>query len=66
MVVLDEINIQERNINQKFNFKMSAILCTGATFVKKNYCLVAKILLFDTAGLHLLTFHILELPIQRY
>ena len=66
MVVLDEINIQERNINQKFNNKMSAILCTGATFVKKNYFLVAKILLFDTAGLHLLTFRILELPIQRY
>ena len=66
MVVLDEINIQENNINQKFNNKMSGILCTGATFVKKNYCLVAKILLFDTAGLHLLTFCILELPIQRY
>ena len=29
------------------------MLCAGANFVKKNSCLVA-------AGLHLLTFHILE------
>ena len=34
--------------------------CTGATFVKKNSCLVARIVSFDTAGLHLLTFRILE------
>ena len=36
------------------------MLCTGATFVKKNSCLVARIVSFDTAGLHLLTFPILE------
>ena len=39
---------------------MSVTLCTGATLVKKNSCLVAKIVSFDTIGLHLLTFHILE------
>ena len=37
------------------------MLCTGATFVKKNSCLVARIVSFDTAGLHLLTFRIFEL-----
>ena len=36
------------------------MLCTGATIVKKNSCLVAKIVLLDTLGLHLLTFRILE------
>ena len=36
------------------------MLCTGATFVKENSCLVARIVSFDTAGLHLLTFRILE------
>ena len=41
-------------INHKFNKAMSVMLCTGATFVKKNFCLVARIVSFDTAGLHLL------------
>ena len=36
------------------------MLCTGATFVKINSCPVARIVSFDTAGLHLLTFCILE------
>ena len=36
------------------------MLCTGAIFVKKNSCLVARIVSFDTVGLHLLTFRILE------
>ena len=39
---------------------MSVMLCTWATFVKKNSCLVATIVSFDTAGLHLLTFPISE------
>ena len=39
---------------------MSAMLCTGATFVKKNSRLVARIVLSDTAGLHLLTFYMLD------
>ena len=39
---------------------MSAIVCTGATFVKKNSCLVARIVPYYTAVLHLLTFHVLE------
>ena len=39
---------------------MPVILSTGATFVKKNPCLVVRIVLFDIAGLYLLTFHILE------
>ena len=37
---------------------MSVMLCTGAIFVKKNSCLVARILLFDTVGLHQLSFRI--------
>ena len=32
----------------------------GATFVKNNSFLVARIVLFDAAGLYLLTFHISE------
>ena len=56
----DEINIQESSINQKSNNTMSVMLCTGATFVKKNSCLVVRIVSFDTAGLHLITFRILE------
>ena len=39
---------------------MSVILFTGATFVKKNSCLVSGIVSFDTVGLYLLTFRILE------
>ena len=39
---------------------MSVILFTGATFVEKNSCLVARIVSFDTVGLHLLTFVIFE------
>ena len=39
---------------------MSVMLCTGATFGRKNFCLVARIVPFDTVGLHLLTFSILE------
>ena len=36
------------------------MLYTGAVFVKKNSCLVARIVTFDTVGLYLLTLHILE------
>ena len=39
---------------------MSVMFSTGATFVKKNSFLVARIVTFGTAGLHLLTFRILE------
>ena len=39
---------------------MSVMLCTGATFVNKNSCLVARIASFDAAGVHLLTLYILE------
>ena len=34
-------------------------LC-GSYFYKKNSCLVARIVSFDTAGVHLLTLRILE------
>ena len=57
MVVLDEI--KGSRISKKPNSTMSFILCTGANFVKKNFCLVARIVPFDTVGLHLLTFRIL-------
>ena len=40
---------------------MSVMPCTGVNFAKKNSCLVARIAPYYTAGLHLLTFHILEL-----
>ena len=39
---------------------MSVMLCTGANFAKKNSCLVARIVPYCTADLHLLTFHVLE------
>ena len=58
MVVKDEI--KGSSINKKSNSTMSAMLCTGATFVKKNSCLVARIVPYYTVVLHLLTFHILE------
>ena len=58
MVVLDQR--KGSSINKKPNSTMSVMLCTGATFVKKNSCLVARIVSFDTVGLHLLTFRILE------
>ena len=39
---------------------MSVMLFTEVAFVKENSCLVARIVSFDTVGLHILTFHILE------
>ena len=39
---------------------MSVMLCAGVSFVKKNSCLGARIVSFDTVGLHLLTFRNLE------
>ena len=36
------------------------MLCTEATFVKTNSCLVVRLVSFDAAGLHLLTFGFLE------
>ena len=54
------MDIQGSSINQKPYSTMSVTLCTGATFVKKNSCLVARIVSFDIVGLHLFTFRILE------
>ena len=45
-------------IKKKYN-TMLFILGTGTTFVKKP-CLVARIVSFDTAGVHLVIFRILE------
>ena len=56
--MLDEM--KGSSINKKLSSTMSVMLCTGTTFVKKNSCLVARIVPFDTVGLHLLTFRILE------
>lgn len=39
---------------------MSVMLCRGARLIKKNSYLVAIIVSFDTEGLHLLTFNVLE------
>ena len=65
MVAWHEINIQESSINQKSNNIMSIMLCTVATFVKRNSCLVARLVSFDAAGLYLLTFRILELYMSK-
>ena len=56
--MLDEI--KGSSISKKPSSTMSGMLCTGATFVKKNFCFVVRIVPFDTVGLHLLTFPILE------
>ena len=56
----DEINAQGSSINQKPNSKKSIMLCAGATFVKENSCLVARIVSLNTVGLHIITFRILE------
>ena len=48
MIVQYEINILGSSINEKPNSTVSVMLCTGATFVKKNSCLVARIVSFDT------------------
>ena len=58
MVMYDEI--KGSSINQKSNSTMSAMLCTGATFVKKNSCIVARVVPYYTVVLHLVTFHVLE------
>ena len=52
--VRSRINIQESSINKKSNNTVSVMFCTGANFVKKNSCLVAKIVSFDTACMQLL------------
>ena len=41
------------------------MLCMGATFVKENSCLVARVVSFDTVGLYLLTFGMLELYLPK-
>ena len=48
MIVWYEINIPGSSINEKPSSTMSVMLCTGATFVKKNSHLIARILSFDT------------------
>ena len=50
----------EKKKQKKNNSTMSVMLFTGAIFAKKNSCLVARIVPYYTAGLHLLTFHIIE------
>ena len=48
-IVYYEINIPGGSVNEKTNSTMSVMLCKEATFVKKNFCLVARIVSFDTA-----------------
>ena len=62
----DEINIQGSSSNQKHNSTMSVMLCTGSTRIKKNSCLAYRIVSFDTVGLHLLNFCILEPYFSKY
>ena len=47
MIVWYETNIPGSSINGKPNSTMSIMLCTWAAFVKKNSCLVARIVSFD-------------------
>ena len=54
------MNNQGSIVDQKPNSTMSVIICTGVTFLKKNSCLVTRIVSFHTVVLHLLTFRILE------
>ena len=54
MVVWDEIIVRKSSVI------VSVILYAGATFVKINSYLVVRIVSYDTAGPHLLTFHILQ------
>ena len=65
------INIRKENIfftkkNQKTNSTISVMLCMGANFANKISCLVARIVPYYTAGLHLLTFYILEPYPSKY
>ena len=48
MIVQHKINIPGSSINKKPNSTMSVMLCARATFVKKNSCLVARTISFDT------------------
>ena len=50
----------QKIFQESCNNTMAVMLCTGATFVKINSCLVPRIVSFDTAGLHLPTFRTLE------
>ena len=54
------MNIQGSSVIQKPSSIVSIMLCAGATLVKKNSCLVARIVSFDVIGLYLLIFRILE------
>ena len=49
-------NIQGSKINQKSNNTISVMLFTESTFVKKKSLLVARIVLFDAVGLHLVSY----------
>ena len=63
----DEVNIQESCINQNCNNTMSVVLCTGAIFVKKNSCIVAKnsfIWYCRSASIYFLYFR--AIPFLRY
>ena len=50
------MHIQGSSINKN----PIVILCKGAIFVTKSSCIVARMVLYDTVGLHLPIFRILE------
>ena len=56
----------ESSINQNSNNTISVTLCTGATFVKENPCLAARIVSFDTAGLSTYFPYFWAIFVQRY
>ena len=45
---------------------MSVKLCTGATFVEKKSCLVARIVSFDMQATSTYFPYFREIPVQRY
>ena len=67
MVVEYEKKHSVEQHHSKYNNAMSVMLCTvAASFVKKNSCLFARIVSFDTAGLLLITFCIFEPYLANY
>ena len=52
--------IKESSINKNSSSTMAVMICTRATFVKKNSCLVVRMVPYYNVVLHLLTFYYLE------
>ena len=58
MVVSDEI--KGSSINKNLKSTMSVMLCTRATFVKKNFCLIARIVPYPSKDIALDLSHVMS------